>query len=186
VLDKIRLGLCFLPLFTNTFIIFRVGRISVATYNVWNTMFHWDLRKIAIAKMIRSSNVDIVGFQELRARYNNDGFPIFEQLSEIKMLLLNDGFKYDMFAPAGVASDGSIEGVGILSKYPFLDSQILNLTRTSEDVDTNDRSVLRVTIGAREEGDEYPLHQKRIDIIVAHLSYAKHQVLPRPSYFSFG
>ncbi len=40
--------------------------VSVATFNLWNTMFSWQVRKHMIADMIRQRRPDVVALQEVR------------------------------------------------------------------------------------------------------------------------
>ncbi|XP_069142390.1 uncharacterized protein [Argopecten irradians] len=95
--------------------------ITVATCNLWNVMFNWDVRKYRIAQMINEAKPDVVAFQEVR--FNTDGggnqvIELQELLPDYKWRLFREANKVQK--PKGANWPGwEKEGIGILSRRPI-------------------------------------------------------------------
>jgi hypothetical protein len=89
--------------------------LKVGTWNIWNQMFHFSVRKLRLTEVIRREGVHVVGFQEVRKLASGS------QLDELAALLPD--YKWKAFVPAmhGLKGDNG-EGVAIISKYPILET----------------------------------------------------------------
>ncbi|XP_011660953.2 uncharacterized protein LOC100889507 [Strongylocentrotus purpuratus] len=148
--------------------------ITVGTYNIWNVMFNWDVRKHHIAEMIRAANLDVIGFQEVRAD-EDPSLPNRRrrtQVDELQELLLPEykwstfQLGHDMHSPKdGALQEWQHEGLALLSRHPILKSQKQDLSHHSR-TDKIKRKVLHVTLMVR--GYE-------VVVSVVHFSYDKWQ-----------
>lgn len=149
-------------------------QLTLVSYNLWNVMFHFDIRKYAIADMIRSTDADIIGLQEVR-QYVADGH---SQVDELQTLLPEYPYTAYQWSssedhsnndplPAGAPPRSHYrEGVAIMSRYPLVDSNRVVLTSLPHDQDTNQRIALHATVMLPDGGTS--------SIVVTHISYAKH------------
>ncbi|XP_022103918.1 uncharacterized protein LOC110986391 isoform X2 [Acanthaster planci] len=141
--------------------------LRVATYNIWNVMFNWEVRKHHIAALIHAADVDVVGFQEVRADRDEQR----TQLSELKALL--PLYKWHVYLPVqkvipfkGAPAGWELEGLGILSRHPITATNPQPLTHQSPK-DKNQRTVLHASLH---------LHSGlNVSLAVAHLSYDRWQ-----------
>ncbi|XP_071510406.1 uncharacterized protein [Diadema antillarum] len=149
--------------------------VTVGTYNLWNVMFNWDVRKHHIAEMIKASNIDFIGLQEVRADEvsTDHGRQRRTQVDELQELLLPD-YKWSSFQGGHtvanpkdkkMVNEWQIEGLALLSKYPILRSEMQELTHHSR-TDRVKRKVLHATLMV--QGVE-------VFVSVVHLSYDKWQ-----------
>ncbi|XP_077985526.1 uncharacterized protein LOC144440131 [Glandiceps talaboti] len=141
--------------------------VTVSTYNLWNVMFNWDVRKYRIAQMIRESNPDVIGFQEIRSDLHRN------QLSDLQQLLPNHKWKAYLQVqnvkrePQAMPGLGwEIEGLGILSRHPIINYEGQQLSLTASP-DKNKRQVLHAQVKVAEFG--------LVHVAVVHLSYDKRQ-----------
>ncbi|XP_070559905.1 uncharacterized protein [Ptychodera flava] len=143
--------------------------ITVSTYNLWNVMFNWDVRKYRIAEMIREINPDVIGFQEVRA----DSYGQRNQLSDLQALLPYHRWKVFIPVqdikryPTSVRGLGwTVEGLGLLSRHPITNKTSQQLSLSSSP-DKNKRTVLHASIKTPS--------LELVHISVVHLSYDKKQ-----------
>lgn len=135
-------------------------KLKVLTYNIWNYNHPWRKRRELIAEVVKSEMPDIIGFQEIRndELLNEEGKNQIEQLAEI-------GLDYNLiYQPAMVYSKSprNEEGLGVMSKYPILESDFVFLSRDPIDVkDHAQRIVLQAKI-------ELPIGH--LNFFVTHLS----------------
>jgi len=137
--------------------------LTVATYNIWNIMFHWEVRKIHIADMIETHGIDVVGFQEVRANMDNS----HNQLHDLQERLPK--YKSLLYHPTRVVRQKQeerppgweLEGIGILSKHRILSYHVVNLTMGTGK-DRTQRSVLSAQI---------VVNGHEISVMVTHFSY---------------
>lgn len=144
--------------------------IEFATYNIWNVMFNWDVRKHRIAEIIQTRRPAVIGLQEVR---ESDGQ---SQLEELQALLPD--YKWAAFQWTTNAVDqeavkmgrqgietGSLfyrEGLAILSRWPITSWGAVNLTVGAQDQN------IRILLTARIEGPFFPF-----TFAVTHMSYEK-------------
>ncbi|XP_006811301.1 uncharacterized protein LOC100369850 [Saccoglossus kowalevskii] len=150
------------------------GEITLATYNIWNIMFNWDIRKYRIAEMIRDVNPDIIGFQEVRSDSWSGSWQGRNQLTELQELLPYHKWKAFVAVqhvkeyPGTVHGLGfSVEGLGLLSRHPILNTTTQHLTVTASSPDKNNRHVLHVNVLVPNIG--------AVHVAVVHLSYDRNQ-----------
>ncbi|XP_038061462.1 uncharacterized protein LOC119732137 [Patiria miniata] len=141
--------------------------LRVATYNIWNVMFNWDVRKHHIAAMIRAADVDAVAFQEVRADRDEKR----TQLLELKALL--PSYRWHAYHPVqkviphkGAPLGWEMEGLGVLSRYPITATSLQPLTHQSPK-DKNQRTVLHASLRISPG--------LNVSIAVVHLSYDRWQ-----------
>jgi endonuclease/exonuclease/phosphatase family metal-dependent hydrolase len=111
---------------------------TIISYNIWNWNGDWPVRKQLIADVVKENHPDVVGFQEIRTRLGSGT----NQLEELAALL--PGYHY-VYQPAMYYRDDA-EGVGILTKYPILSTQYINLTHVPGTADANKRVVLKTLL----------------------------------------
>jgi len=129
---------------------------NVMTYNIWNFNGDWETRKALIVATIKSTQPDVVGFQEIRYRY---GSADSNQLAQMAALLPSYNYIYQ---PA-MRYETEAEGVGILTRYPIIFSNYTNLKYIPGSPDANTRIVLLAALEAPQP----------LDFFVTHFSYAK-------------
>jgi endonuclease/exonuclease/phosphatase family metal-dependent hydrolase len=91
----------------------RADTLSFATYNIWNKMFDWSLRRHCVAAAIRRSGADVVALQEV-IRWA-DGKSQLDELMELLPEYVSHGFA----GRGTVDSVGDEEGIGLLSRLPL-------------------------------------------------------------------
>eukprot|EP00794_Sanderia_malayensis_P006186 gene6186-6901_t len=141
------------------------NELTVATYNIWNVMFHWEVRKLYIADLIKTHNIDVIAFQEVRSDRDKKR----NQLHDLQELL--PSHKWMLYHPINVVRDSpgkarpgwELEGIGLLSRHRILSYHQVNFTK-GHGMDANARALLSAQI----EVDD-----KEISFIVLHLSYDK-------------
>ncbi|XP_060083400.1 uncharacterized protein LOC132562661 [Ylistrum balloti] len=142
--------------------------MTVATCNLWNVMFNWNVRKYRIAQMINDAKPDVVTFQEVR--FHTDGgrnqvIELQELLPDYKWRLFREANKVQK--PKGANWPGwEKEGIGILSRKPIT----LFSTHTLPHVpgpDTNRRVLILAKI--------FISPQITVQVAALHLSYDRHQ-----------
>ncbi|XP_033647637.1 uncharacterized protein LOC117307090 isoform X1 [Asterias rubens] len=140
----------------------RSPTLKVATYNLWNIMFNWDVRKYHIASMIQEADLDVVAFQEVRADLDEE----HSQLLELKSLL--PSYKWYVYRSSqrvtpfkGAPTGWEMEGLGLLSRHPIVTSITQPLTHQSPK-DKNKRLILHASLR---------LDLINVSISVAHFSY---------------
>ncbi|XP_062587961.1 uncharacterized protein LOC134249646 [Saccostrea cucullata] len=144
------------------------GLMKVTTYNLWNIMFNWDVRKYRIARMIREEQSDVIGFQEVRF----DAETGRNQVSDLQKLLPEYQWSFISKANDVSRKDNSIhrgwkgEGIGILSRYPIVSAN-RKVVPYQQGPDTNKR----VIIHAKVRTD----HSGILDVFVVHFSYVRQQ-----------
>ncbi|KAK3101761.1 hypothetical protein FSP39_006160 [Pinctada imbricata] len=143
------------------------GKLKISTYNIWNIMFGWEMRKYRIARMVKEIDADIIGLQEVRFNSLNDN-----QVNHLQQLLPKYKWKYVRPANNITIRDDSItntwirEGIGLISKIPILSASVFHLPYVYGP-DTNKR----IGLHAQLETDS----GKVINVIVVHLSYDRQQ-----------
>ncbi|OWF48749.1 uncharacterized protein LOC110452657 [Mizuhopecten yessoensis] len=142
--------------------------ITVATCNLWNVMFNWNVRKYRIAQMITDAKPDVVAFQEVRFHVNGGGNQIMELqelLPDYKWRLFREANKVQK--PKGAHWLGwEKEGIGILSRKPIT----LFSTHTLPAVpgpDINNRGLIIAKIFISPEIS--------VQVAALHLSYERRQ-----------
>ncbi|XP_060581006.1 uncharacterized protein LOC132737690 isoform X1 [Ruditapes philippinarum] len=145
--------------------------LILSTYNIWNTMFNWQIRKLRVLEMIHTTESDIIALQEVRSGEHPQ---LSNQILELKSGLPSQ-FKWHVFRVANNVSfiDKTIdksypgEGIGIISRLPIIDSSTHYLLPHPADPDKNKRVIVHVRVKDR-DGTSY-------DILVVHLSYHRQQ-----------
>ena len=97
-----------------------VGTARVMTYNVWNfdSGANWEQRKLAIARTVRFSRADVVGFQEVRRSHDGKR----DQLADLKALLPE--LPHVKFAAGETYGEGDSavdEGIALFSRWPVVE-----------------------------------------------------------------
>ncbi|CAI9721317.1 Hypothetical predicted protein [Octopus vulgaris] len=142
--------------------------LKVATYNLWNIMFNWEVRKMRVIEMIETINPDVIAFQEVRM----DSSSVRSQLLELQEKLID--FNWMVVQPANDVqkpkhtywNGWEREGIGILSKLPILKSTTISIPYMSGP-DTNQRIALHAMIGYSEDS--------AIHVLTVHFSYDRQQ-----------
>ncbi|XP_052823295.1 uncharacterized protein LOC106882624 isoform X2 [Octopus bimaculoides] len=142
--------------------------LKVATYNLWNIMFNWEVRKMRVIEMIETINPDVIAFQEVRM----DSSSVRSQLLELQEKLAD--FNWMVVQPANDVqkprhtywNGWEREGIGILSKLPILKSTTISIPYMSGP-DTNQRIALHAMIGYSEDS--------AIHVLTVHFSYDRQQ-----------
>jgi len=144
--------------------------IEFATYNIWNVMFNWNVRKHRIAEMIQTRRPAVIGLQEVR---ESDGTSQLEELQalvpEYKWAVVQwttnavDQEAVKM-GRKGIETNNLFyrEGLAILSRWPITNWGTVNLT-----VGEHDQNV-RILLTARVEGPLFPF-----TFAVTHMSYER-------------
>jgi len=133
--------------------------LKLMTYNIWNFNGDWQMRKKAVARFIAEQAPDLVGVQEIRYRYAGGPTQLDELVEEL--LLLNQSYHF-FYQPAMFYSTEA-EGVGVLSRFPFLALEYMNLTFVPGSGDSNRRIVLRALV---QKGEAL------FNFFVSHFTYA--------------
>ncbi|XP_057296584.1 uncharacterized protein LOC130625495 [Hydractinia symbiolongicarpus] len=143
--------------------------IVVATYNLWNVMYHWEVRKLYISEMLQEIDADIIGFQEVRAHKDLE----HSQLDELQSLL--PVYKHKHYEPIHLIENEfsspagwEWEGIGYLSKHKANFVDRLNFTFLKNSPDQNQRLMLY---------SQFLVHPSDHEVNVAfvHLSYERLQ-----------
>eukprot|EP01114_Cavostelium_apophysatum_P001642 TRINITY_DN11440_c0_g1_i1.p1 TRINITY_DN11440_c0_g1~~TRINITY_DN11440_c0_g1_i1.p1 ORF type:complete len:374 (+),score=53.59 TRINITY_DN11440_c0_g1_i1:182-1303(+) len=150
--------LCFLIVLLVMYVLFRATseeptRLKIGTYNIWNFMFHWTVRKRGLSEVIRRESPDIIGLQEVR-----ESAKLGNQLNQLQSILFE--YKYSVYHVA-TPGDETNEGLGILSKFPIIEESYVNFSIVASP-DTNTRIGMRALID---------VHGKPMNFYVTHLSY---------------
>ncbi|XP_062587380.1 uncharacterized protein LOC134248997 [Saccostrea cucullata] len=152
--------------------------MKVTTYNLWNIMFNWNLRKYRIARMIREEQSDVIGFQEVRF----DAETGRNQVSDLQKLLPEYQWSFISKANDVSRKDNLIhrgwkgEGIGILSRYPIVSAN-RKVVPYQQGPDTNKR----VIIHAKVRTD----HSGILNVFVVHFSYVRQQQRENADALSF-
>lgn len=120
------------------------NHVVVATYNLWNVMYQWEIRKLYIAEMIQKTEADIIGFQDVRAIFDLT----HSQIDELQFLLPE--YKYKQYLPLQLVKDRKNfqtdgwewEGVGFLSKFRILNNVAFNHSLPLGSPDQTNRAFL--------------------------------------------
>ncbi|XP_013416911.1 uncharacterized protein LOC106178324 [Lingula anatina] len=147
---------------------FGCGILRAATLNLWNIMFHWEVRKYRIAEMIKTVHPDLIALQEVRASEKGK----HTQIAELQALLPE--YKWSHFHPVNEVeqvqdsylSGWEKEGIGVLSRHPMILTKIQPLIY-NKGPDTNKRVVVHMRIGIRGMGI--------FNLAVVHFSYDRQQ-----------
>ncbi|CAH1784065.1 unnamed protein product [Owenia fusiformis] len=142
--------------------------LQISTFNMWNVMFNWPIRKFGLIQMLTKINPDIIAFQEVRADVRTGE----NQINEIQKLLPR--YKWSYFHPINdiipmkntYLTGWEREGIGFLSQYPVIKTKIKRLAY-HDGPDKNKREILHAQLGLG--------HGRSIDLIVVHLSYDRQQ-----------
>ncbi|XP_052780935.1 uncharacterized protein LOC128217670 isoform X2 [Mya arenaria] len=147
-----------------------VSCLKIATYNIWNLMFNWEIRKHHISELIVQTDADVIALQEVRSKNGSSR----NQLLELKALLPAQ-YRWHFFRAANIVSfpkemidtffDG--EGIGIISRLPITGSSVTYLLPSPQDPDKNKRIILHVKI---EDG-----RGKVYNVVALHFSYYRQQ-----------
>eukprot|EP01116_Phalansterium_solitarium_P000056 TRINITY_DN10042_c0_g1_i1.p1 TRINITY_DN10042_c0_g1~~TRINITY_DN10042_c0_g1_i1.p1 ORF type:complete len:401 (+),score=88.25 TRINITY_DN10042_c0_g1_i1:51-1253(+) len=130
--------------------------LRIGSYNIWNFMFHWNVRKRGIVDEIRRANPDVVGLQEIRVSAS-----LGHQFDQLRALLPEYPYAYFENATT-VGDDGTNEGVGVLSKHPIVETGHRNFALEGGS-DLNRRIALYVTVNTPQIG--------LVNVVVTHFSY---------------
>lgn len=145
-----------------------VNGLTVATYNLWNIMFNWEIRKLRVVEMIKETNPDIIAFQEVRM----DAVGVRSQLLELQDMLAD--YHWMVVQPANEVQKmkhtywkgWEREGIGMLSKLAIIKSTTISIPYMSGP-DTNQRIALHAIIGEEEE--------TAVNVLTVHFSYDRQQ-----------
>jgi hypothetical protein len=66
----------------------KANTAKIASYNLWNKMWWWDVRKYAVAAMIREADATVVGFEEV-LRSAGQTSPMGEGQSSFMSMMAN-------------------------------------------------------------------------------------------------
>ncbi|XP_072050505.1 uncharacterized protein [Amphiura filiformis] len=140
--------------------------IKVGTYNLWNVMFNWNIRKYYIAELIQELDLDVIAFQEVRS--DNDGQRT--QLTDLQELL--PAYQWTAYKPIQkvilpkrAPKGWEWEGLGLLSRHRIVNTFHQALSHQSRQ-DANERMVLHAMVN---------LGNIHANFSVVHLSYDKWQ-----------
>ena len=126
--------------------------LSVATYNLWNVNEPWEARLKAVAALVESLKPDVLALQEVRVVWPGDGAAAVNMLDHLASMLPAPYNKQDHRFYAKVmdmaAEEGREEGLGFISRFPLLDSQLHWLRPHTSVERFKGRGVLRVKIDA--------------------------------------
>ena len=116
-----------------------LGTVRVMTYNVWNfdSGPNWAERKLAIARTVRFSRADVVGFQEVRRAHDGSR----DQLADLKALLPELPHVAYVVADPNVGGAEVDEGIALFSRWP-LAAQSVETLALGEGGDANHRKCL--------------------------------------------
>lgn len=129
-------------------------------------MWWWEARKITVAEIIASTHPHVIGLQEVRVDTLTKWNGGINQLKDLQKVMPT--YKFSAFAPSTEVAEGRFEGLGILSRVPFVGApRITELRPSKKSPDKNKRVVLSVTIDVDGNGP--------VEVVVAHLSYDKKQ-----------
>jgi len=131
--------------------------MKVMSYNIWNFNSDWETRKQLIVNTVKQYQPDIIGFQEIRFKYDSVNR---NQLMQMGELLPNYNYVYQ---PA-MRYDTEAEGVGIMTLYPIVYTNFTDLKFTPDTPDRNKRIALRGLLDTP---------HGPFDFFVTHFSYAK-------------
>ncbi|XP_033124872.1 uncharacterized protein LOC117123130 isoform X2 [Anneissia japonica] len=142
--------------------------ITIATYNLWNVMFNWDVRKQYIARKLSQFSFDVAAFQEVRSHRRSS----WSQLHELQELL--PSYKWLLYQSVqevippkyGAPSGWEMEGLGILSRLPITHHALQSLVQDSR-LDKNKRVVLHANVSLS--------GGKSFNVSVVHLSSDRRQ-----------
>lgn len=161
--------------------------LRVLTYNIWNYNVHplppvpvctvaepttgYASRLLAITRMLRAADADIVALQEVRYDQLRGGALGHAQIAHLSRLLPYDQFVYQ---PAMLYRDGDArtrveEGLAVLSRFPIVahDYRLLSRNRTNP-LDSHQRICLHAAIAT-------PLG--RLHVFVTHFPHPAEQQL---------
>ena len=125
-------------------------KVRCASYNIYHAGNNKDLKKIAAN--ITNNGIEIVGLQEVDNNTSRSG-----KVNQVKKLGELTGYQYYHFFKA-IDHDGGQYGTAILSKYPIIESNKINLYSGSGEQRVLGHCVIDVN------GEE-------INFFVTHLSY---------------
>eukprot|EP00042_Codosiga_hollandica_P024752 m.105967 g.105967 ORF g.105967 m.105967 type:complete len:417 (+) comp51668_c0_seq2:105-1355(+) len=128
---------------------FRVG-----TYNIWNEMFAYNTRYLAIAESIQRHQLDVVALQEVRfQRHGSVWRPLLPALP----------YHWSVYATAAHVRTDVREGIALLSRFPVLNSSTIELTSSPNDPDLNQRVAIGAWIAVPAVGS--------VLVVTSHFSY---------------
>jgi len=142
-----------------------------ATYNLWNGMFGWPVRRLHIAEIIQQAELDFVGLQEARrglrvpqSDANQLWGSTIDQIMELQKALPE--FSVAEFEAANEVQPGLWEGVGLLSRHRIEKRSAVNLSATSG-ADPTGRVALHCVLAVPA--------QPSVSVFVTHFSYNRPQ-----------
>jgi len=137
-----------------------VSSLKVMTYNIWNYNSNWDRRKLMIADVIQDENPDLIGWQEIREKWNINGSNQLQQLADVI-----PGYQWIYATAMQFPSEQMEEGLGIFIRegISIRDWEVVRLPRNASCSDLNTRILLRVLL---DFGDGILIH-----FIDTHWSY---------------
>ncbi|XP_071961435.1 uncharacterized protein [Antedon mediterranea] len=129
----------------------KASRVTIATYNLWNVMFNWEVRKQYVANKLLQLDVDFIAFQEVRSHQSSS----WSQLHELQHMLPT--YKWLLYQPVqkvippkyGAPIGWEMEGMGILSRLPITSHTLQSLVQKSR-LDRNKRVVLHANVQSGE------------------------------------
>lgn len=90
--------------------------VSAATYNIWNTMFGWEVRRLHIAEMLAAARPDFVALQEVRQGYVSlKRDKEVDQAAELAALMGTD-YRWRSYNAVREVLPGLREGIALLSR----------------------------------------------------------------------
>ncbi|KAH3893227.1 uncharacterized protein LOC127859717 isoform X1 [Dreissena polymorpha] len=145
--------------------------LTVATYNIWNEMFNWEMRKTRIVEMIKDSQVDVIALQEVRG---SERLTTDNQLEELRTLLPRE-YKWSYYKMATnvtlladmIDDPRGQEGIGVISRCEIVDKTVTSLHPNTQNPDKNRR--LAVSVRIRDAAGLI------FDLVAVHLSYYRQQ-----------
>jgi len=115
------------------------GVLKAATYNLWNINPPWPERRGRIVQMFNTLKPDIIGLQEIRY-YEGQS-----QLQQLQSLLPDYPYSAYLEVLKGLAV-GKEEGIGILSRYPIVNTTFTQYHSPESKANADTRKCLNALI----------------------------------------
>jgi endonuclease/exonuclease/phosphatase family metal-dependent hydrolase len=124
--------------------------IRVLSYNIWNLNPPWDERLNLISTQVEDINPDLIAFQEVRFQYEFSARSTISYQMEDLVLKLNANkheYQY-VYQPSmtylnkmNPYSGRTDEGLGIMAKYPIIQTDYVKLTRNFSDFEDGTNNI---------------------------------------------
>lgn len=124
--------------------------IVVGSYNLWNTMFGWEVRRLHVADLVTEAAPDFIGVQEARLGELQGGAHKVDQMAGLKAILHE--FRWGSFEAGYEVRPGLVEGVGILSRHPIVQRSAYNFSRHADEGPRTHQAVLHCVVDVKGAG----------------------------------